>query len=379
MQEVKPTILPFYQELPAFFSRLELQNRVRSLDPPFGIDFCSNDYLGLSSHPEIIQSLKEGLDLYGAGSTASRLVRGHREIFERLENIFSDWIRSEASLFFANGYAANMGAISSIADSSYLAFCDRKNHASLMDGVRLSGARKIYYRHNDLEHLKELLEKHSGHRKKIIITESVFSMDGDRADIPKLVALKEEFGCLLYLDEAHAIGVLGEKGEGLAPFSLGKKIGKVDFRMSTLGKALGLEGAILSSSEEARKYIFHSARTFVFSTAPLPAIAYAGCEAVRLAIGMDRERKSIGELSDALRSQLSAKGLDTGNSSTQIVPILLESEEEALRIAKRLEEKGFQAKAIRPPTVDRSRIRVSIHSKISKEEVSGFVDTFSEN
>lgn len=379
MREAKSKALPFYKELPEFFARLGSKNRIRKLEPPKGADFCSNDYLGLANHPELIRALKEGLDLYGAGSTASRLVRGHRKVFEELESSFSKWVGSESSLFFSNGYAANVGVISCVADPSYLIFCDRKNHASLMDGVRLSGAQKVYYRHCDLDHLEELLKKHSGHKNKMIVTESVFSMDGDRSDIQGLLSLKDKYGCLLFLDEAHAIGVFGERGEGLVPSVLGKDSENVDFRMATLGKALGLEGALVACSHDVKKYLYHSARTFVFSTAPLPAIAHAGLFSIRLASSMNRERTKIRELSELLRTNLNRSGWNTGNSSSQIIPILQDSEEKALQLANRLEEEGFQAKAIRPPTVDISRLRVSIHSKISKEEVLRFLELVAEN
>ncbi|EQA43385.1 putative 8-amino-7-oxononanoate synthase [Leptospira broomii serovar Hurstbridge str. 5399] len=379
MREPRTFSVPFYGELPAFFSRLESTNRIRSLDPPTGIDLCSNDYLGLSQHPEIIQSLKEGIDLFGAGSTASRLVRGHRDVFSRLENDFSSWINSEASLFFANGYAANLGTLSCVCDPSYVVFADRKNHASLMDGIRLSGAKKVYYRHLDLNHLEQLLQKHSSSKHKIIVTETVFSMDGDVSQIKDLLELKERYGALLYLDEAHAIGLFGPEGAGVANSQLSSsQLEGIDFRMATLGKALGLEGAMISCATEARKFLVHSARTFVFSTGSLPAIAHAGRTAVRLAKSMDTERKRVEEFALHLREGVEAKGYSYGGSSSQIVPILLENEREALEFASLFEEAGFQAKAIRPPTVDISRIRVSINAKLRKEDLILFLSILKE-
>ncbi|PJZ78856.1 aminotransferase class I/II-fold pyridoxal phosphate-dependent enzyme [Leptospira neocaledonica] len=379
MQETPSTKLPFYSELPAFFSRLESQKRIRVLDPPSGLDLCSNDYLGLSNHPEIIQALKEGIDIYGAGSTASRLVRGHRRVFEELENDFSNWVQSEDSLFFANGYAANLGAISCVADPSYTIFCDRKNHASLMDGVRLSGAKKVYYKHSDLNDLENSLKKYQGTKHKMIVTESVFSMDGDKTDVRGLLNLKEKYGALLYLDEAHAIGLFGKEGAGVSLEDNISGSSEIDFRMSTLGKALGLEGAVISTTKDARKYLLHSARTFVFSTGPLPAIAHAGRVAIRLARQMDHERRILAENSEFFRDSLHRIGRDTGNSNTQIVPILLGSEEEALKLSSRLDQNGFQAKAIRPPTVDISRIRVSLNSKIQRKDLEKFVQLVREN
>ncbi|WP_367899005.1 aminotransferase class I/II-fold pyridoxal phosphate-dependent enzyme [Leptospira sp. WS58.C1] len=379
MQESPSTKLPFFSELPAFFSRLESHNRIRVLDPPSGLDLCSNDYLGLSNHPEIIQALKEGIDIYGAGSTASRLVRGHRKVFEELENDFSNWVHAEDSLFFANGYAANLGAISCVADPSYTIFCDRKNHASLMDGVRLSGAKKVYYKHSDLNDLENSLKKYSGTKHKMIVTESVFSMDGDKTDINALIDLKEKYGAILYIDEAHAIGLFGKEGAGVSLEEKISRVSEIDFRMSTFGKALGLEGAVISTTKDARKYLLHSARTFVFSTGPLPAIAHAGRVAIRLAKRMENERRILAENSEFFRTSLHRIGYNTGNSNTQIVPILLGSEEEALELSSILARNGFQAKAIRPPTVEISRIRVSLNSKIQRNDLEKFVQLIREN
>ncbi|TGK13841.1 8-amino-7-oxononanoate synthase [Leptospira fletcheri] len=374
MREPKIIQPPFYGELPAFFDRLEATNRIRSLEPPTGIDLCSNDYLGLSEHPVLLDSLKEGIEIYGAGSTASRLVRGHREVFEHLEREFSSWLRVPASLFFSNGYSANLGTLSCICDPSYVVFADRKNHASLMDGIRLSGAKKVYFRHLDLLHLEELLEKHSGSRNKIIVSETVFSMDGDVAPISDLLRLKEKHGALLYLDEAHAIGVFGPEGSGCALDQLSEaEIGKVDFRMSTFGKALGLEGAMVSCSEEARRYLLHCARTFVFSTGSLPAIAHAGLAAIRLARSMEEERRRILEFAGILREAIGSAGYSFGDSVTQIVPILLSDESHSLELAERFLRFGFQAKAIRPPTVDVSRIRVSVNAKLRKADLDLFI------
>ncbi|PJZ68588.1 8-amino-7-oxononanoate synthase [Leptospira perolatii] len=377
MRENSTSSIPFYEELPAFFSRLESQDRVRTLREPQGLDLCSNDYLGLSKHPEIIQSLKEGIDLYGAGSTASRLVRGHRSIFQKLEEEFSSWVGSEGSLFLANGYTANVGAISSICDPSYVVFADRNNHASLMDGVRLSGAKKVYYHHQDFDHLEELLKKYSSSKHKMIVTESLFSMDGDVTDVEGLLNLKERYGTLLYLDEAHSIGVWGKKGAGVSHMKVPEeRISQIDFRMSTLGKALGLEGALVSCSESSREYLLHCARTFVFSTAPIPAIAHAGMTAIRLAQSMDSERSTIERNSDDLRRELRERGYSTGSSNSQIVPILMQSEKDSLLFASRLLDAGFEAKAIRPPTVTQSRIRVSIHAGITPEQLKSFIEHF---
>lgn len=248
-----------------------------------------------------------------------------------------------------------------------------------MDGVRLSGAKKVYYKHSDLNDLENSLKKYSGTKHKMIVTESVFSMDGDKTDISALIDLKEKYGALLYLDEAHAIGLFGKDGAGVSLEKSISRSSEIDFRMSTLGKALGLEGAVISTSKDARKYLLHSARTFVFSTGPLPAIAHAGRVAIRLAKLMNKERSILEENSEFFRTSLHRIGYNTGNSNTQIIPILMGSEEQALELSSILYQNGFQAKAIRPPTVDISRIRVSLNSKIARKDLEKFIQLVREN
>lgn len=354
----------FDSDLDAFFSLLERHNRERVLTPPpaGALDLCSNDYLGLSQHPQIIAALHEGLNLYNAGSTASRLVRGHRNVFAQLEAAAAAWLGGEAALYFANGYAANVGVISAVCDGSYAAFIDRLAHASLTDGVRLSGADKIYFRHNDMEHLRQLLTKSSA-KKRIIIAESVFSMDGDEAPLAELVQLAHEFDALLYIDDAHATGVFGVQGRGLAPLT-------ADFRLATFGKALGLEGAVVVTSARARRFLLHAARTFVFSTAPLPAIAHAALTAIEVARSMDRQRDELLAHADSLRAGIARAGYSSGNSATQIVPLLCASEQNALDLSERLLQDGFHAKAIRPPTVKESRIRFSLNARVTRADVA---------
>jgi 8-amino-7-oxononanoate synthase len=353
---------PFDQQIESFLQFASTTNRLRTLEPiPEGlIDLCSNDYLGLSRDPELAAALKEGIDIYGAGSTASRLVRGHREVFERVENAAAAWIKTEAALIFANGYAANVGAISAICDGSYVAFVDRLAHASLLDGIRLSGAKKVYYRHNDMAHLEELLERHKP-TKSIIITESLFSMDGDFAPMDGLAELKERHRALLYIDDAHTIGLYGERGKGLAAAS-------ADFVMFTFGKALGLEGAVLASSRRAREYLLHNARTFIFSTAPLPAIVHAAELAIKLAQSMDSEREAIRMAAQKIRK--AANMPDDPAVASHIIPLSCTDEAEALMLAERLRHAGFHARAIRPPTVPTSRVRLSLNATLNHSQLN---------
>ncbi len=352
---------PFEGQAQKFLQFAAHANRLRTLEePPAGlIDLCSNDYLALAGSAALAFALKEGIDLYGAGSTASRLVRGHRDVFDRIERAAAAWLEKEAALVFANGYAANVGSISAICDASYVAFIDRLAHASLVDGVRLSGAKKVYFRHNDMDHLEELLERHKAPRS-IIITESLFSMDGDFAPMTALATLKDRYGALLYVDDAHAIGVYGNKGRGLGTVN-------ADFIMFTFGKALGLEGAVVASTRRARAYLLHNARTFVFSTAPLPAIMHAAEQAIGLVQRMDAERESIRTAAQKIRS---AANLAVNEKLvSHIVPLVCADETAALALASRLGAAGFHARAIRPPTVPTSRVRLSLNASLTASQI----------
>ncbi len=351
----------FTKQIGDFLRHAESTHRLRTLEvvPPGLIDLSSNDYLGLSQHPRLKDALKTGVDIYGAGSTASRLISGHREIFTKVEAQLADWLHGESALIFANGYAANVGAISAICDSSYVALIDRLAHASLVDGVRLSGARKVYYRHNDMDHLAELLEKHQA-AKCIIITETLFSMDGDFAPFGELVQLKNQSGALLYIDDAHGIGVYGESGNGLSPV-------EADFRVITFGKALGLEGAAIICSHAGRTYLLHNARTFVFSTAPMPAILYAAAEVIKLIQSMGAEREKLRRTSALIRTAV--RDLAKLKSASHIVPLICDSEAAALALSKKFAAAGFYARAIRPPTVKESRVRLSLNANLGSAEV----------
>ncbi len=348
----------FTTDVQKFLVHLESTHRVRTLKSPPGnlVDLCSNDYLCLSKDHRLTAALKAGIDLYGAGSTASRLVSGHRDVFTQLEAAYAAWVGSEDGLFFANGYAANVGSLSAIMDGSYAAFADRLSHASLMDGIRLSGARKVYFQHNDLNHLEELLKK-APERRRMIVTESLFSMDGDFAPISDFVLLAQKYSALLYVDDAHALGVYGNAGSGLSTGA--------DFRVGTFGKALGLEGAVVATSALAKKYLLHTARTFVFSTAPLPAIAHAALTAIGIVKGMDHERQELQSVSAHIRSGITGLGYLTCSSASHIIPLLCASEAEALSAAEALLGVGYHVKAIRPPTVKQSRLRISVNAGIN--------------
>jgi 8-amino-7-oxononanoate synthase len=333
---------------------------LRALDPAL-IDVSSNDYLGLSRHPLVIERACAWARSHGAGSRASRLVTGTTRAVLDLEAKLAAFKGTEAALIFATGFQLNSSVLPALFElgpdkHGPLVFTDRLNHASLHAGCRAAGVRQIRYRHNDIGHLEELLEKHPGDLR-FIVTESVFSMDGDRADVPALAALAERHGATLYLDEAHATGVLGPQGRGLAALVAGTP-GKAGVVMGTLGKALGSAGAYVAGSRPLIDWLTNRCAGFIYSTAPAPAALGAVDAALDLVPHMDAERTRLTALAGRLRAALQARGYDTCNSTTQIVPAVVGSAEAALEAARRLEAAGVLAVAIRPPTVPAGTARL---------------------
>lgn len=368
----------FVQKASFVLKSLQKDFLFRSLEIPSGVDLSSNDYLALTKHPKLIESLKEGLDLYGAGSGASRLVSGHRNSFEIAERVCSEWTGTETSLWVANGYAANLGLISCIANAKSEIFTDRLNHASILDGVRLSGAEKTYYKHLNLNHLEELLQK-SKRKEKIIVSETVFSMDGDLAPIEDLLYLKNKYEATLILDDAHGIGVFGQNGEGRVAQMLGSdKIKEVDFITYTAGKSLGLEGAWIGTSQTGKDFLINKMRTFIYSTAPMPAIAHAVPTSVSILRSMNKERENLLKKADRFRALLEVKNYPKTTSESQIVPVLFPSEESVLNAAELCRKNGLYVKAIRPPTVNVPRLRISIHSDTSETTLEKLISLLPE-
>ncbi|MCL8311223.1 aminotransferase class I/II-fold pyridoxal phosphate-dependent enzyme [Leptospira interrogans] len=352
----------FIQKTSSILESLKKDFLFRSLEIPYGVDLSSNNYLGLTHHPKLIESVKEGLDLYGVGSGASRLVSGHRNSFERAEQCCSEWIGTETSLWVSNGYSANVGLISCIANAKSEVFTDRLNHASILDGIRLSDAQKTYYKHLNLNHLEELLQK-SNRKEKIIISETVFSMDGDLTPIEDLLYLKNKYDAVLILDDAHGIGVFGQKGEGRVSQVLGsEKIKEVDFITYTSGKSLGLEGAWIGTSKIGKEFLINKMRTFIYSTAPMPAIAHAVPTSISIVKSMEKERIDLLQKASRFRVSIQTKNYPKTTSESQIVPVLFSSEKEVLDAAELCRKNGLYVKAIRPPTVNVPRLRISIHS-----------------
>jgi 8-amino-7-oxononanoate synthase len=341
-----------------------LRRVLRATDPNL-IDVSSNDYLGLSRHPALVERACAWARRHGAGSRASRLVTGTSEALLALEAKLAAFKGTEAALIFATGFQLNSSVLPALFELGERPriFADRLNHASLHAGCR--GLKQIRFRHNDLTHLEELLVANPGAPGtiRIILTESVFSMDGDRADVPALAALAERHAAILYLDEAHATGVLGPQGRGLAALAPGK----VPIVMGTLGKALGSAGAYVAGSRALIDWLVNRCAGFIYSTAPAPAALGAVGAALDLVPALDAERGRLAQLGDALRRSLHVKGIDTLASTTQIVPAVIGDTAAALAAAQWLREVGVLAVAIRPPTVPQgsARLRFSLSATLS--------------
>ncbi len=342
------------------------------------IDFSSNDYLGLSHHPALIARAAEWTEKWGVGATASRLVTGTLELHRAIEEKIAAAKGSQAALLLNSGYQANMSLIPALNDAELLGgpadiFADRLIHASIHAGIRASGLRQTRFRHNDLHHLDMLLTNRENKRSRpIIITESVFSMDGDRADLAGLADIAERHGALLYVDDAHATGVLGPNGMGLT----GELPGRIPLVMGTFGKAMGSFGAYIACSKPLRDYLVNRCAGFIYTTALPPPVLGAIDAALDLIPQLDAERQRLQANADRLRSALTTARIDTCGSSTQIVPAILGSSAAAQKAAARIEDAGLLVTAIRPPTVPTgtARLRFALSSRHGRAEMDQLID-----
>lgn len=359
-------------ELQAGLRELESRSQRRSLAEIGGVNLCSNDYLGLAEHPALKDAVLAAVG--GAvrmGGTGSRLLSGHSAVWSELEEEFAQFAGSEAALYFGSGYAANIGLLTSLAGKDDVIFSDALNHASIIDGIRLSGARKIIYPHRDMHALEIALKENRDARgRKLIVTETVFSMDGDIAPVDEIVALAEKYGAGVIVDEAHATAVHGPGGRGIAARALA--VGKIVAAMHTCGKALGSAGAFVCGNAVLREHLINHARTFIFSTAMPPYMAAQIRAALRLAITMDRERAELISRAADFAKSLRYEGWETMGSATQIVPAVIGENDAAVAAAESLQPSGFAVRAIRPPTVPQgtARLRFSLTHKIDAAELA---------
>jgi 8-amino-7-oxononanoate synthase len=359
------------KDLESALHALELRTQRRALTEICGINLCSNDYLGLSESPALRQAVIDAVLTAGRlGATGSRLLSGHTRDWENLEEEFAEFARTESALFFGSGYAANIGLLTSLVAKDDVVFSDELNHASLIDGIRLSGARKSVYPHLELHALESSLRSEAGARgRKVVVTESVFSMDGDIAPLEKIVDLAERYGAVVIVDEAHATGVHGKQGRGLA--TADEVSGRVFATVHTCGKALASAGAFVCGSNVLKEHLINHARTFIFSTALPPYVAGQIRAAMRLCNAMDRERARLLENAKQFASALRDDGWRIAETMSQIIPVIIGGNAETIAAAAELQEKGFAVKAIRPPTVaaGQSRLRLSLTTLIPPPEL----------
>ncbi len=333
------------------------------------LDFSSNDYLALSTHPGIIAASRKALEEFGAGSGAARLMSGNLEIHGKLEQKVAQLKDQQAALVFGSGYMANTGIIPALVGRNDVIFTDRLNHASIYDGCRLAGADLVRFHHNDLSHLEELLQKKRGLGSALIVVESVYSMDGDFCPLKDLVGLKKRYDCLLLVDEAHATGVFGNKGGGLVEQQGVSQ--EVDLVMGTFGKALGSYGAYVAASREMISYLINRARSFIYSTALPPAVIGASLAAVEIIQKEPELRLELHRKVELFKSTLKKHGVADNPGPSQIIPIEIGESAKALALAAELRKKGVFATAVRPPTVPQgtARLRFSVTRHLSDNDL----------
>jgi 8-amino-7-oxononanoate synthase len=355
-----------------------LYRRLRSVSGPQGprvlldgkpvLLLCSNNYLGLADHPRVREAAAEAAMRYGAGSGASRLVSGNMTIHRRLEEQLAAFKHAAACLLFGSGYLANMGVVSALAREGDVVFSDELNHASIIDGCRLSKAETFVYDHCDTEHLEWGLRQAEG-RGSLIVTDGVFSMDGDIAPLERIVELGQRYDARVMVDDAHGTGAIGPEGRGSVA-AAGLE-GEVDVVVGTLGKALGSYGAYVCCDKPMAKYLINTARTLIFSTALSPPAVAAAMAALGLLREQPRRVEKLQRNAGVLREALAAEGLPVPPSSTQIVPLIVGDAGDAVRASERALERGVFAQAIRPPTVPAgtSRLRLALMASHTKSEL----------
>lgn len=346
---------------------LEIEGQAR-------VNFGSNDYLALASDPRVSQAVADALKDVGWGSGASPLITGHSRLHAQLEQRLAAFEGAEAALVFSSGFAANSGTIAALVGAGDVVFTDRKNHASLLDGCRLSRADVRVYAHGDWQRLEQLLAQAGKYRRRLVVTDSLFSMDGDIAPLAELVDLAEQFDAMLMIDEAHATGVFGEHGRGV-----GEHLGveaRIPVRVGTLSKALGSVGGFVVGSRSLIEWLVNRARPYVFSTAQPAAVAAAGLAALDIVRDEPERRTALLARAQALRQTLAAQGWNLGPSVSQIIPVMVGEPERAVRLSAALRERGFLVPAIRPPTVPEGEacLRISLSWGHTESMIAGLVD-----
>lgn len=339
------------------------------------VHFASNDYLGLSTDPRLVAAANRVAAESGWGSGASPLLTGRSPAHAQLEQALAAWEATEAALLFSSGYAANVGAITALCGPGDTIFSDAKNHASIIDGCRLSRAEVRVYRHGDVDHLADLLSLTPGEGGRLIVTDSLFSMDGDCAPLPQLVELARAHHAMLMVDEAHATGVFGQRGTGLAEAQ--GVADAIDIKVGTLSKALGSVGGFVAGTRPLIDLLANRARSYIFSTSMPAAVCGAAHAALQIVRDEPDRRERLLQRSAELRATLAAQGWDVGTTTSQIIPLIVGDEQSALEVAAQLRERGLWLPAIRPPSVARgeSRLRLSLSYAHSDAVIARLVES----
>ena len=339
------------------------------------LNLCSNSYLSLHVHPDIVNAARQAAVEYGSGTCSSRSVSGSIDLYEELEEEIAAYKGYGNALIFSNGYMANIGIISTLTDTGDTIFSDELNHSSLIHSMRLSRAKKVIYKHRDVNDLEKKIRRDRGWGRKFIITESIFSMDGDIAPLRDIFELKKKYDVYIMLDDAHGTGVFGEKGTGLEElFALS---GSIDVHMATFGKALGSFGAFVLADKVLLEYLVNRAKTFMYTTALPPSSLAASLAALRL-IKMDISfKEELWENIDYMRNSLIQAGFDLKESAGPIIPIVVGEDAKTVKMQEILMEKGLFLQAIRPPTVPEgtSRLRLTVVKGFAKDEMDYAIET----
>ncbi|MCH7519403.1 MAG: 8-amino-7-oxononanoate synthase [Candidatus Dadabacteria bacterium] len=337
----------------------------------------SNSYLGLSVDPKVVESAKLALEKYGTGSGGSRLVSGSSDLHRMLEEKIARFKNTEASILFSSGYLANIGTISALVGSTDIIYSDELNHASIIDGTRLSRAKVRIYKHLDLNNLQALLDSDKNKTcKKLIVTDTVFSMDGDLVPLPELVEISEQYGCMLMIDEAHATGVLGKRGSGATEhFGVEDRVPVV---MGTLSKAVGSLGGYIAGSQELIDFIRNRVRSYIFDTSLPPASLAASITAIDIIENEPERREHLWKMVEQFKTGIEDTGLKVLPSHSAIIPVLIGDAEPALNFAKVLRENGVFTPAVRPPSVPQGmcRIRATLMAQHTQEHVNTALKAF---
>ncbi len=342
------------------------------------LNFSSNNYLGIANHPDLAQAAKEAIDHYGCGSGASRLISGNMTLHEALEAKLAEFKGTEAALVFNSGFQANTGILSTLAGEGDVILSDALNHASIIDGCRLSRAQAVVYAHCDLEQLEAALKRVARCRRKLIVTESIFSMDGDEAPLAEIVDLAERHGAMVMVDEAHATGLYGATGAGVvAKLGLGDR---VFVQMGTLGKALGGFGAYVAGSRALREILINRCRSFIFTTSLPPAVMAMAIAALDLVKREPQRREALWQNCRHLTEGLRPLGFRLGVSSSPILPLIIGDAATCMKISEQLLERGVFAQGIRPPTVPpgTSRLRLTLMATHTRDHIDRALKVFEE-